>query len=46
MGGVTGPAGDNNCYSCVGGAAATPGSVSGICGNSTVTTITIYARGF
>ena len=44
IGSVTGEAGENNCYPCNGGAVA--GSVSGDCGNSTISTIAIYSRGF
>ncbi|KAM0724144.1 hypothetical protein Q7P37_000025 [Cladosporium fusiforme] len=41
---VTGPAGDNNCYTCIGGAPA--GGVAGPCGNATVMTIAIFARSY
>ncbi|KAL1583775.1 hypothetical protein WHR41_07128 [Cladosporium halotolerans] len=41
---VTGNAGDNNCYPCIGGALS--GGVSGACGNSSASTMAIYARGF
>ncbi|KAI5359511.1 hypothetical protein Slin15195_G071380 [Septoria linicola] len=44
MNGATGDAGDNNCYPCNGG--PVPGSITGACGNSTVGTSAIYARGF
>lgn len=45
--GVTGEAGENNCFTCIGG--ATPASVPGACGSGTATagsTMAIYARGF
>lgn len=44
LNGATGDAGDNNCYPCNGG--PVPGSIGGACGNLTVGTEAIYARGF
>ncbi|KAK3073776.1 hypothetical protein LTR53_004356 [Teratosphaeriaceae sp. CCFEE 6253] len=39
---VTGEAGENNCYPCIG--SATAGGVVGECGNSTVMTMAVFAR--
>lgn len=44
LNGATGDAGDNNCYPCNGGPVL--GSIGGACGNLTVGTEAIYARGF
>ncbi|KAI4721021.1 hypothetical protein E4T48_02637 [Aureobasidium sp. EXF-10727] len=44
LSGTTGEAGENNCYLCNGGSVA--GGVPGACGNSSVSTIAIFARSF
>ncbi|QIW96076.1 hypothetical protein AMS68_001594 [Peltaster fructicola] len=41
---VTGSAGINNCYPCNGGALI--GGTAGECGNATISSIAIFARGF
>ncbi|THV92003.1 hypothetical protein D6D26_08705 [Aureobasidium pullulans] len=44
LSGTTGEAGENNCFLCIGGSVS--GGVPGACGNSSSSTIAIFARSF